>query len=200
VRTIVKGRNLDVGDTDRRYIEQKVQRLTRLLDDRSDVIVELSMEHSPTIDQRYIAEVTVVIDGQPLRAVARGESFRVATDMVVDKVERLTVDHKERPLNRSRTEERKSFLRAAAEGETGGESEPGSNDGRPAIVKVKRFAIEPMFEEDAVARMEELGHSFFVFVNAESEHLAVLYRRRDGDYGMIEPVIGGAYTPGRRKG
>jgi putative sigma-54 modulation protein len=64
----------------------------------------------------------------------------------------------------------------------------------PAVVKVKRFAIEPMFEEDAISRMEELGHSFFVFVDAESERIAILYRRRDGRYGLIEPVIGGAYS------
>jgi putative sigma-54 modulation protein len=62
------------------------------------------------------------------------------------------------------------------------------------VVKVKRFAIEPMFEEDAVARMEELGHAFFIFVNAENERLGVLYRRQDGRYGLIEPVVGGEYT------
>jgi hypothetical protein len=64
-------------------------------------------------------------------------------------------------------------------------------------VKTKRFAIEPMFEEDAVSEMEELGHSFFLFVNAETERLAVLYRRDDGDYGLIEPSIGGQYTATR---
>jgi hypothetical protein len=53
-----------------------------------------------------------------------------------------------------------------------------------------------MFEEDAVARMEELGHSFFVFVDAETERIAILYRRRAGDFGLIEPVIGGGYTKG----
>ena len=64
-------------------------------------------------------------------------------------------------------------------------------------MKTKRFAIEPMFEEDAVSEMEELGHSFFLFVNAETERLAVLYRRDDGDYGLIEPSIGGQYTATR---
>jgi putative sigma-54 modulation protein len=67
-------------------------------------------------------------------------------------------------------------------------------------VKTKRFGIEPMFEEDAVARMEDLGHSFFIFVNAENERLAVLYRRVDGNYGLIEPVLGGDYTTGRARG
>ncbi len=57
------------------------------------------------------------------------------------------------------------------------------------MVKTKRFAMQPMFEEDAIAQMEELGHAFFVFLNAENEDVAVLYRRRDGSYGLIEPVI-----------
>ena len=72
------------------------------------------------------------------------------------------------------------------------------SDGNAArIVKTKRFAIEPMFEEDAVERMEELGHLFFIFVNAESEKLCVLYKRKTGGYGLIEPMIGGQYTLGR---
>ena len=65
------------------------------------------------------------------------------------------------------------------------------------VVKTKRFAIEPMFEEDAIAEMESLGHAFFVFVNADGERVNVLYRRQDGDYGLIEPVIAGTYTAGR---
>ena len=64
-------------------------------------------------------------------------------------------------------------------------------------MKTKRFAIEPMFEEDAIAEMETLGHAFFIFVNAENERLNLLYRRQDGDFGLIEPVIAGEYTPGR---
>ena len=72
--------------------------------------------------------------------------------------------------------------------------EPEAPDPDSQVVKVKRFAIEPMFEEDAITRMEELGHTFFIFVNAENEQVAVLYRRTDGRYGLIEPAIGGAYS------
>ena len=91
----------------------------------------------------------------------------------------------------------------AGEIATGAEDGPGAQDGAGRIVKVKRFAIEPMFEEDAVTRMEELGHAFFVFVNAENERVSILYRRSEGDYGLIEPVVGGDYTKGgpiRRSG
>ncbi len=194
MRTTVKGKNLDVLERDRRYAEQKMQRLSRLLDDRSEVIVEYSVEHNRSADETHIAELTLLLDGRPVRGVARAATFRAATDMALDKLEHLAVEHKERPRTRSRSEQAKTILRSLADEAP----EPEDRDGGTAIVKVKRFAIEPMFEEDAVARMEELGHTFFLFVNAENERVAVLYRRRDGDYGMIEPTIGGAYTPGRK--
>ncbi len=107
-------------------------------------------------------------------------------------MERQAVDYKEKPRLRARPEEEKQILRRLADG-----SEGPPRDRR--IVKVKRFAIEPMFEEDAVERMEELGHRFFVFVSAETERVAILYRRDDGDYGLIEPVVGGDYTKGRAR-
>jgi putative sigma-54 modulation protein len=66
-------------------------------------------------------------------------------------------------------------------------------------VKTKRFAIEPMFEEDALARMEELGHQFFVYVDAETERVHILYRRKDGNYGLIEPIVAGEYTKGKSR-
>ncbi len=193
MRTTVKGKNLDVLDRDRRYAELKAQRLARLLDDRSEVIVEFSVEHNRSADQTRIAELTLLLDGRPIRAVGRSSSFRAAMDIVVDKVEGLAVEHKERPRTRARSEQAKAALRSMAEGTTaGGERE---EEGK-SVVKVKRFAIEPMFEEDAVARMEELGHSFFVFVDAETERIAILYRREAGDFGLIEPVLGGGYTKG----
>ena len=194
MRTTVKGKNLDVSDRDRHYAELKMQRLARLLDDRSEVIVEYSVEHNRSAEQRHIAELTLLLDGQPIRGVARAASFRAAMDTVVDKVENLAVEHKERPRTRGRSDEAKTILHSLADGT----QPPAVREGNPSVVKVKRFAIEPMFEEDAVERMEELGHNFFLFVNAENERLALLYRRRDGDYGMIEPTLGGAYTPGRK--
>lgn len=189
MRTIVTARNLDIPDTDRDYVMRKVGRLDRLLDDRTDASVQLSRAAHRAPDQAAIVEVTLLVDGRPLRAVARAATHRAAADQVVDRLERQVVDLKER---RGRPAERRSAAEVGAADSTPGVDE----EAPPSIVKVKRFAIEPMFEEDAVARMEELGHDFFVFVNAESERTAVLYRRRDGDYGLIEPTVGGRYSPG----
>jgi putative sigma-54 modulation protein len=190
VRTIVKGKNIEVPDRVRTYAERKLRRLDRILDDRSDAIVELSNEQHRSAADAHIAEVTLVVNGRTLRSHAAGISYQAALDSVVDKVERQAVDYKEKPRLRARPEEEKEILRTIADGT----AEP-ATDRR--VVKTKRFAIEPMFEEDAIAAMDELGHEFFVFVDAETERMAVLYRRKDGDYGLIQPIVAGEYTPGR---
>ena len=190
MRTIVKGKNAEIPDRVRDYAERKVKRIERLLDDQTDATVELWAEQHRSAAASHIAEVSLVIHGQVLRSRASGSSYQEALDDVVDKVERQAVDHKEKPRLRARPEEEKQILRRLADGDGG----PGRE---VRIVKTKRFAIEPMFEEDAVGAMEELGHQFFVFVNAETERVAILYRRDDGDYGLIEPSIGGDYTMGR---
>jgi len=185
VRTIVKGKNFEVPDRVRTYAERKLGRLERLLDDRSDAIVELSVERHRSAADSHIVDVTLVIDGQTIRGRAAAATHQAGIDEVIDKVERRAVDFREKPRSR------RPAGRAPEEPEAGE-----SDDGRGRITKIKRFAIEPMFEEDAVARMEELGHSFFVFVDAETERIAILYRRRAGDFGLIEPVVGGDYTKG----
>ena len=189
MRTIVKGKNIDVPDRTRTYAERKMARLERFLDDRSDAIVELSTERHRSAEDSRIVEITLVIDGETLRSRAAGPTHEAGIDEVVDKIERRAVDHLEKPrAGRVRPKEEKNLLRRIADG-TAEAAAP------PRIVKTKRFAIEPMFEEDAIGQMTELGHDFFVFVNAENERIAVLYRRDDGAYGLIEPVIGGAYAP-----
>jgi putative sigma-54 modulation protein len=193
VRTIVKGKNLEVRAGDRQYAERKLARLERLLDDRSDAIVELSLERHRSVDDSHIVDVTLVIDGQTLRGTAAAATHKAGIDDVIDKIERRAVDFMAKPRLRARPVEEKVILRRIADGQA-----ERSRDRR--IVKVKRFAIEPMFEEDALARMEELGHSFFVFENAETERIGVLYKRSDGHFGLIEPVIGGEYTKGKSRG
>jgi putative sigma-54 modulation protein len=193
VRTIVKGKNIDVPDHVRRYAERKMGRLERILDDRSDALVELSIEQHRSAAVSHIVEVTLVIDGKTLRTHAAAETHRAGVDEVVDKLERRAVDHHEKPRIRARPDEEKVLLRQIADGT----AEPGRER---RIVKSKRFAIEPMFEEDAIARMEELGHQFFVFVDATTERVHILYRRQDGDLGLIEPVVAGEYTQGRGRG
>ena len=199
MRTIVKGKNYEVPQRVRSYAERKLGRLERILDDRSDATVELSVEQHRSLQNSHIVDVTLVIDGQTLRSSAAAPTHQAGIDDVLDKIERRAVTHRETSRVRKSPETVRGGGRAAAD--DAGRQPEAERGGR--IVKVKRFNIEPMFEEDAVARMEELGHSFFVFVNAENERVAILYRRSAGDYGLIEPVVGGGYTKGgppRRSG
>jgi len=193
VRTIVKGKNIDVPDHVRRYTERKLARLERILDDRSDALVELSVEQHRSAADSHIVEVTLVIDGKPLRTHAAGGTHRAGVDEVVDKLERRAVDHREKPRIRARPTLEKALLRQIADGTA-------DTDRERQVVKTKRFAIEPMFEEDALARMDELGHQFFIYVDAETERVHVLYRRKDGNYGLIEPIVGGQYTTNQSRG
>jgi putative sigma-54 modulation protein len=192
MRTVVKGKNYEVPDRVRSYAERKLGRLERLLDDRSDATVELSVEQHRSVQDSHIVDVTLVIDGQTLRSSSAASTHQAGIDDVLDKIERRAVTHRETSRVRKSPETVRGGGRTA-------ESEAGrreADDRRGRIVKVKRFNIEPMFEEDAVARMEELGHAFFVFVNAENERVGILYRRSEGGYGLIEPVLGGGYTKG----
>jgi putative sigma-54 modulation protein len=194
VRTIVKGKSIDVPEHIRLYAERKMHRLERLMDESTDAVVELSSEPHRSTSDSQIAEVTLIVAGQTLRGHATGASHEACLDAVVDRLERQAVDAREKPRGKVRIDEaRVRRAEASSDASVPTETEPSEM----RIVKTKRFGIEPMFEEDAASRMEELGHQFFIFVNAESERLCVLYKRRNGDYGLIEPVIAGEYTPGR---
>jgi putative sigma-54 modulation protein len=202
VRTVVKGKNTDVPEPARRYAERKMRRLERFLDERSEAVVELSTEQHRSAADSQMVSVTLVVDGRTLHGHAAGPTYQAGLDAVVDRIERQAIDLREKPRSKTRPSAARALRRAASRVAAG--STPAREDAEPGrrsrIVKTKRFAIEPMFEEDALARMEELGHVFFIFVNAENERVCVLYKRKAGDYGLIEPMIAGEYTAGHSGG
>jgi len=199
VRMIVKGKNVEVPEAVREYADRKMRRLERFQDERSEAVVELSNEQHRTSTDSHIVELTLVVDGQTLRSHATGPTYQAGLDAVLDRIERQVVDLREKPRGKVRPDAARA--RQIVDGVETDAAEPARDEeeaGEEAIaariVKTKRFAIEPMFEEDAVERMEELGHLFFIFVNAETEKLCVLYKRKTGGYGLIEPMIAGQYT------
>jgi len=197
---IVKGKNVEVPESVRLYADRKMRRLERFQDERSEALVELSNEQHRSSTDSHIVELTLILDGQTLRSHAAGPTYQAGLDAVLDRIERQAVDLREKPRGKGRPEAARA--RQIVEGVAATDVESAGTDEdveamASRIVKTKRFAIEPMFEEDAVERMEELGHLFFIFVNAETEKLCVLYKRKTGDYGLIEPMIGGQYTLGR---
>ena len=194
MKTTLKARNLDLTDRLRSQIERKMQRLDRITHDMAEADVELIGRASHSNDSAQIAEVTLRNNGDVLRSSASGSTPIAALDVVVDKLERQLVRTKERPgsVRKRHSDEVDSVIHREALGTIDADADRLPADGRPAVVKTKRFDMQPMFEEDAIAQMEELGHAFFVYLDAETEQVAVLYRRSDGNYGLIQPVLGGS--------
>ena len=195
MRTNLTARNLELTDRLRADIDRKLKRLDRIAHVESEASVELIAKASHASEAAHVAKVTLVNNGHVLHSTSAGATPIAALDIVLDRLERQLVRAKEKPrsVRERHSAEVASVLQREALGTLErGAQRAGAGPGgvRPSVVKIKRFDMSPMFEEDAIVEMEELGHAFFVFRNAESNAVAVVYRRRDGDYGLIEPVIG----------
>jgi len=177
MRLQVKGKNLDVSDSIRSYAEDKLRKLERQLADPTQIELELSVERNPSISANHVAEATIWTKGPTLRAREASADMRASIDQLVDKLERQVQRYRQK---RRRRTGRDNGAHLGAE--------PPSHEGsEPEIVKTKQFPVKPMSPEEAVLQLELVGHDFFVFENAETSEVNVVYRRRDGDYGLIEP-------------
>ena len=194
MRTTLIARNLELSDRLRTQIDRKLRRLDRVAHPDAEATVELIANASRANDAAHVAEVTLVSNGTVVRSVSAGATPIAALDTLLDKIERQVVRAKEKPrrTHLRAANEAEDVLAREAEGSVASDEEVDRRE-IPSVVRIKRFDMEPMFEEDAIARMEELGHAFFVFLNAESDRICVLYARRDGTYGLIEPVAGGRH-------
>jgi putative sigma-54 modulation protein len=177
MRLQVKGKNVEVSDSIRSYAEQKLRKLERQLAAPTQVELELAVERNPSIAASHIAEATVWTKGPVLRAREASTDMRASIDQLVDKLERQ--------VTRYRQKRRRRNHRAAPPVELA----PAGSDTEPEIVKTKQFPVKPMTAEEAVLQLELVGHDFFVFQNAESGEVNVVYRRREGNYGLIEPQV-----------
>ncbi|MGB4594129.1 MAG: ribosome-associated translation inhibitor RaiA [Coriobacteriia bacterium] len=175
---IVKGRRMEVSPAIREYAEEKVGRVAKMLDDNKilSAEVELYAERNPSIEKGHVAEVTMYTTGHVIRAKEAAGDMYAAIDIVSEKLERQVRKFKTKMLDRHK---------APAQLPEPVESE--EVEVEPVIVKTKIVEVKPMSSEEAILQMELLGHDFFVFSSAETEAINVLYRRNDGDYGLIEP-------------
>jgi putative sigma-54 modulation protein len=181
VRLQVKGKNMEVNDSIVRYAEQKLARLDKHLNDTARLELELAVERNPSISDRQIAEATVWTKGPILRARESSPDMKASIDLLAEKLERQARRYREK-------RQRKQIARQGPHHQPGEEAIPVvSVEGEPLIVKTKQFAVKPMMPEEAVLQLELIGHDFFVFRNVESNEVNVVYRRRDGNYGLIEP-------------
>lgn len=184
----VKGRNLEITPALRQYAEKRTSKLARLL--------ETGRGQEPVVDvvlrlegELRVAEATVQLGGLIVRGEARTTDMYGSIDAATDKLLRQVKTFKGRLQARWEETPKTAVVarRLAGEGDQEGNKELAQEDQVPRVVRTKRFAFKPMTVDEAVLQMELLGHDFFVFSNAETQEVNVVYRRKDGNYGLIEP-------------
>ncbi len=184
VRTEVFARNLDLTDKVRETLTKKVGKLSRFLRNLNEVRVDVTyVKSARNANDRFVAQITIRGRGYILRTEERADEILTAFDAALDKMERQ-VERLKGKRRRGRGDGRSAaeVVAVAAEEEALGSSE---------IVRRKAFELHPMTEAEALEQMKLLSHdNFFIFFNAETGQINVLYRRRDGTYGLIEPKVG----------
>lgn len=183
MNVVIKSRNGRVSDTQRTFIEQKLRKLERYLDGIGDVNVDLNKALLRGVGEIHIAQVTLQMpQGTILRAEERDADLFKAVDALHDALQRQVTRYKDRHFRRGK------IRRQGGEFVDPGPSPEPSNAETPLIVRTKTFAYKPMFSDEAIEQMELLGHTFFVFTDADTNKVNVLYRRYDGNYGLIIPA------------
>ena len=173
----IAGTNIEISADAQGYIERKMDKINKHLPDIIDTRVEISEEQTKSPQERYLVRVTVNsgVGHAVIHSEERGEDLFRAVDRVVTTLNRQLERHKGKLYDKGRgnPQARGKYIQAMP------------TDRK--LVKRKRFLIEPMSLEEAIERMEQLGHNFFLYFDADADEARLLYRRNDGDYGLIEP-------------
>ena len=172
MKFIISGKNIEVTESIKAAIEEKLGRLDKYLVDDTVVNVTLSVQKG-----RQKIEVTIPMKGHIIRAEEGSEDMYVSIDLVEEVIERQLRKYKNKLVARQQGggNFQKEFLEKEAD------------DQEVNIIRTKKFDIKPMYPEDACIQMELLGHNFFAFVNAETDDICVVYKRKGGTYGIMEP-------------
>lgn len=172
----VRGKNIDITPALKDYVEKRVGKITKYFETLGEISVILTVAKG-----RHIVEVTVPVNGMLLRGEESTTDMYTSIDLVIEKLEKQIEKYKTKIARKLRGGVFKGDGTAPASKEADADEFK--------VVKTKRFAIKPMTTEEAIMQMNLINHDFYVFTNAETEDVNVLYRRRDGHYGLIEPEV-----------
>lgn len=171
---------MQVAPDMREFAEGRIEHAERVFESRGDVDVEFSQRSNPRrVNEKYRVEITTNAAGHIIRVEAEAADERTAVDLASDKYERRLRKLKTRLIQRNRGQSK-------VLNQVSSQSDDDDSEG-VKIVRTKRFSMKPMSDEEAMLQMEMLGHEFFFFLNADSDEHCVVYRRRDGNVGLIEP-------------
>ena len=174
MRITISGKNIVITDALKDRVSKKLSKFEKFFGPNTEAHATLSVEKG-----RHIFEVTIPFNGIILRGEEATDDMYMSIDNVIEKLERQIRKQKTK-LERKMKDYNLSF-------DTLFENMPEEEDNEIQIVKTKKFAIKPMPAEEAAMQMELLGHNFFVFSNSDTEEVNVIYKRKDGNYGLIEP-------------
>ena len=176
MRFVIVGRNIEVTDGLKEAVEEKLGKLDRFFAPDTEVKVTLSVEK-----ERQKIEVTIPVKGSIIRSEQVSNDMYVSIDLVEEIIERQLKKYKNKLIDKQQD--------AAAFAQEYIDKEYVDDDADVKIILTKRFDVKPMDPEEACVQMELLGHNFFVFFNAETEQVNVVYKRKGNTYGLIEPVF-----------
>lgn len=181
---VVKGKNVEVTPALESHVRAKVQKVERMFANHPTASVEAVLS---TGKEGHVAEITFHVGGYMLRGESRSEDMYHSINKAMERIEGQLRKFKTKLTRKLRDEKYKPDVVAWSDhAEPALENDPGSI--APEIVRTKRFILKPMSADEAVMQMELLGHDFFVFTNADTDQVNVLYKRKDGRYGVLEPV------------
>ncbi len=178
----IRGRNIEVTDALKDYTTKRLSKLDKFLDETRTAQVAMSLEGEKH-KEKHKVEVTIPLNGLIVRAEVGADDMYSAIDLVVEKLDKQIDKHKTKLYRRYRT----AGLRQAVAGEPKPLDLEKEYGDRFPVVKTKRFVMKPMDTEEAIMQMSLLGHNFFMFYNANTGTINVVYKRLDGNYGLIEP-------------
>lgn len=180
----IRGENIEVTPAIREHIERKVEKIERYFTDGANATAMVNLK---SYNHNQIkAEVTIPMKNLTLRAEERHEDLYAAIDLIVSKLERQIRKYKTKVNRKFRDRDGMGLAFAAAEQVTNSNGAADEEEEDLTIVRTKQFDLKPMDEEEAVLQMNMLGHNFFVFTDAESNDTNIVYKRKDGSYGLIE--------------
>jgi len=182
----ITGKNIDVLPAVRSYMDRKLGKINRYLPNILSFEVVAAEEQTRSPEQRFIVQVTINNNGTLLRGEERGQDLYTATDKVAEVMSRQ-IEHYKGKLPYSKKRATPSIRTNTAEVMAPVNAETTVEEG-PKVVKTKRFDVKPMSLDEAVDQMELLGHDFFLFYNPDNNNMNLIYRRKDGNYGLIEPL------------
>ncbi|MEX1020655.1 MAG: ribosome-associated translation inhibitor RaiA [Litorilinea sp.] len=191
MQLIVLGRNVEVNDRIREYVERKVGKLDRYLPQVTEGRVEITHNATRSADDRYTVQITIWANGQILRAEESTGDVLASIDASADKMYRQMRRFKGRKYHgKRRAAQAQAATAEAALVETMVDEDIDAEEEElGTIVRRKEFPLQPMSEEEALEQMALLGHDFFVYYDLDSRGVNVVYRRRDGQYGLLQPKL-----------